>query len=61
MRGGPVVACWTAKRDVEGSNPGQGRHLDRELCAIRTATSVVKKKTRKKSIDTETEKKTGKH
>jgi len=27
------VACWTANREVRGSNLGQGRKLVREFCS----------------------------
>ena len=29
VSGGLAVAYWTAKREVLGSKPGQGRNLDR--------------------------------
>src|SRR6218665_3306718 len=36
LRGGLAVACWTAKREVRGSNSGQGRNVDLDVCFMRT-------------------------
>src|SRR6218665_1382510 len=57
MRGGPEVACWTAQRKVRGSNPGQGRNLDRDLYSMSTHIPPL----RQKSVDTRAIHKRGTH
>ena len=49
VRGGLAVAWWTAKREVRGSNLGQGRHLDRDFCSMGTLLRFWENK----SVDTE--------
>ena len=34
--GSLAVACWIATREVRGSNPGQGRNLDRDFWSMCT-------------------------
>src|SRR6218665_4063546 len=36
LRGGLAVVCWTAKQEVRGSNPIQGRNLNRDFCSMHT-------------------------
>jgi len=38
VHGGLSVACYTARREVRGSNPGQGRNLDQDFCSMSTTT-----------------------
>src|SRR6218665_1259449 len=41
VRDGLAVAFFTAKREVRGSNPGQGRNLDRDICSMRSCAPLL--------------------